>query len=78
MNKKVSLKVLGSNQTEVVLNDEYVLFFSYDTLVGVSCDGKLYITRTKYSKTTLKHISSWVGCANFTLVNQDELEAMVK
>ena len=53
------LHVLGQNMTELVL-DKGVLFFSYNTPVAALMDGKMYVTTTRYSNTTSRHITKFV------------------
>ena len=54
------LRQLGSNQTELSLNNGTSLFFSYETPVaGYSPDLGHFKTSTYYSRTTSKHINSY-------------------
>lgn len=58
----------GNNELEMIYND-FRLFFSYTTPVA-ACDPKtktIYITDTKYSRTTSKHINRWIS-----LVEEEE------
>ena len=64
-NQKVSHKMklnnFASNQTQINLNDGTVILFSYKTPVAAYVPGQGYIqTSKKWSKTTSKHISSWL------------------
>ena len=54
------LRQLGSNQTELSLNNGTSLFFSYETPVaGYSRDLGWFKTSTYYSRTTSKHINQY-------------------
>jgi hypothetical protein len=58
----------GNNELEMIYND-FRLFFSYATPVA-ACDPEtktVYITDTKYSRTTSKHINRWIS-----LVEEEE------
>ena len=54
------LKQIGSNQTELSLNNGNSIFFSYETPVaGYSDDIGFFRTATYYSKTTSRHINQY-------------------
>lgn len=57
----MNLKPIAQNQTELKLND-WVVFFSYQTPVVAwnRRDGEVYVTATKYSRTTTKHINKYL------------------
>ena len=56
------LKQIGSNQTELSLNNGNSIFFSYETPVaGYSDDIGFFRTATYYSKTTSRHINAYLG-----------------
>ena len=59
----MKLNQLGSNQTELVLNDGTQVLFSYETPVACWIDGQFYRTDKKWSQTTSRHINKWVHCA---------------
>ena len=59
----MKLKQLGSNQTELVLNDGTQVLFSYETPVACWIDGQFYRTDRKWSQTTSRHINKWAHCA---------------
>ena len=59
----MKLKQLGSNQTELVLNDGTQVLFSYETPVACWIDGQFYRTDKKWSQTTSRHINKWAHCA---------------
>ena len=55
------LRQLGSNQTELSLNNGNSIFFSYETPVaGYSDDIGFFKTATYYSKTTSRHINQYL------------------
>lgn len=60
----MNLKPLGMNKTEVELEPDHRILFSYRTPVAetyLSPEGMIYrITEKKWSRTTSKHISSWL------------------
>jgi hypothetical protein len=84
---KLHVKILksGPNQTEVLVGSK-ILFFSYETLVGLLIQGDvrfgfgLYITNQKYSKTTSGHLNKWLASQPSVLtvreVPQAELEEL--
>ena len=56
------LRQIGSNQTELSLNNGNSIFFSYETPVaGYSDDIGFFRTATYYSKTTSRHINAYLG-----------------
>ena len=57
----MKLKQLGSNQTELVLNDGTQVLFSYETPVACWKNGQFYSTAKKWSQTTSRHINKWAN-----------------
>ena len=56
------LRQLGSNQTELSLNNGNSIFFSYETPVaGFDSEDGFFKTETYYSKTTSRHINAYLG-----------------
>ena len=54
------LRQLGSNQTELSLNNGNSIFFSYETPVaGFDSEDGFFKTETYYSKTTSRHINQY-------------------
>ena len=54
------LRQLGSNQTELSLNNGNSIFFSYETPVaGYHSEDGFFKTDTYYSKTTSRHINQY-------------------
>ncbi len=77
----MKLKVIGSNQTEVEINNKKVLF-SYNTPVAYyDLETKqAYKTCKVWSNTTSKHINSWVMANQVpfvTKIGQEELDKLV-
>ena len=55
------LRQLGSNQTELSLNNGNSIFFSYETPVaGYHSEDGFFRTQTYYSKTTSRHINQYL------------------
>ena len=55
------LRQLGSNQTELSLNNGNSIFFSYETPVaGFDSEDGFFKTETYYSKTTSRHINQYL------------------
>ena len=74
----MQLKRLGSNQTQVSLNNGTKVFFSYDTPVAAQLPDYEYVrTATKWSVTTSKHINKWLEGVIATEVSQDILDNLV-
>ena len=58
------LRQIGSNQTELSLNNGNSIFFSYETPVaGFDAEDGFFKTETYYSKTTSRHINAYLGDA---------------
>jgi hypothetical protein len=66
----MTLRPLGANQTEVTINDELVILFSYRTPVACSVvlDGKWqhFKTEKQWSVTTSRHVNKWMPTATGT------------
>jgi hypothetical protein len=74
----MSLKVLGSNQTQITKSDGTRILFSYSTPVAAYVPGRGYIrTATSYSKTTAKHINAWLSGTKAATVPPSELDALM-
>jgi hypothetical protein len=72
----LTLKKIGSNQTEVRTSDSVILF-SYETPVAAIIDGKRFATTTKWSVTTSKHINRWIAGYPVEKVDQDFFWSLV-
>ena len=77
----MKVKPIGSNQTEVIMNNGNHVLFSYETPVAVSTIDGIFVTEVKYSNTTTRHINKW--CAGIIqdwsayMVSQTELENLI-
>jgi len=71
------LKVIGNNQTEITTKEGVQLFFSYETLVAARTMNNVYVTKTKYSNTTTKHINKWLDGLDYELVTQEQLDEIM-
>ena len=84
---KIKLNPIGTNQTEIDLGSK-ILFFSYQSLVGVADDehNALYLSKmAEFSRTTKKHVNNWIENhlhitekTEIKTIPQEELEAMVE
>lgn len=77
----MKLNPIKSNMTEVSINGKGTFLFSYQTLVAAKTPEGLKVTTTKYSNTTTKHITQWLGFKpdlKEVGVDQEVLEEMVK
>ncbi len=64
----MKLKQLGSNQTEIQLdNGNFLILVSYETPVASYHvkDNQFTKTNKKWSKTTTKHINNWIRDITF-------------
>jgi hypothetical protein len=58
----MTLNPIGPNQTEVYVNDNLTVFFSYKTPVAAWVSGEGYLrTDKKWSVTTSRHINRWLA-----------------
>ena len=68
---------VGSNMTEVQLNDGTKILFSYKTPVAANLYNGGYVrTSTYFSKTTSRHINKWLEGVKADLVEQSFLEQL--
>lgn len=68
----------GNNQTEVEINDDLTVFFSYKTPVAAHVTGKGYLKTDKFwSKTTSRHVNQWIDGPS-TTVPQAELDNLTQ
>lgn len=56
----LKLNPIASNMTEVD-NGQITVLFSYKTPVAAYVGGKFYRTAQRWSNTTARHISKWLG-----------------
>jgi hypothetical protein len=79
----MNLKQLGANKTELRFNDENDtrVLFSYETPVAYSQllnTGRVYFSSDKfYSRTTSRHIKSWLPIASAYLTTEDTIRTLV-
>ncbi len=77
----MKIKIIGANQTEVILADHYEtqIFFSYELAVCVRTADGCFVTTEKYSRTTSKHINKWIANLSniIKMVPQSEIDNMV-
>ena len=60
----LKVRNIGSNQTQVHVNDRIVILVSYETPVAAHVEGRGYFRTSQYhSNTTSKHIARWLGDA---------------
>lgn len=57
------LSNLGSNKTQITLEDGTKVLFSYHTPVAAWINGAFFKTSKKWSNTTTRHINSWTHLA---------------
>ena len=73
----LKVESLGPNKTLLTLEGKQV-FVSYSTPVAAWIQGRGYIkTSTKWSRTTSKHITQWLGGVNAEEVDQEVLNSLL-
>ena len=73
----MKLNTLGKNQTELTINNKKI-FFSYNTPVVVEVEGKIYVKKEKFSKTTSEHIVQYLQGRKHTILEASEFELLAK
>ena len=72
------LRQIGSNQTELTLNNGNSIFFSYETPVaGYNDEIGFFRTATYYSKTTSRHINAYLPDVEVTEVPEQFIADLV-
>ena len=56
----MNLNPIRANMTEVILNDDLKVLFSYKTPVACELKGEVFKTDKFWSKTTSRHINQWL------------------
>lgn len=56
----MTVNPIAPNQTEVRVNGNLIVLFSYKTPVACMLDNQYYRTEKKWSKTTSKYINKWL------------------
>jgi hypothetical protein len=75
----MKVKPIGSNRTELHLNNGAVILFSYQTPVAAQlAEGGFVRTSTKYSRTTSKHVTQWLEGARAREVDQAVLDNLAE
>lgn len=78
----MNLKPLGTNKTELDLGEGRKLLFSYETPVAytfnTSAGRVFWITNKFYSRTTTRHINSWLPRADAIEVPQEQIDSMME
>lgn len=73
----MKVRNVGSNQTEIELNNGTIVLYSYSTAVAAFVPGRGGLfSSTKYSATTSSHVSKAIerwGCTK-TVVDQTEID----
>jgi len=73
----MKIKPVGSNMTELQLDDVHVLF-SYETPVAACVFGKGFVrTEQWYSQTTTRHINKWLDGVDAPEVPQAAIDALI-
>jgi len=74
----MKLRNIGSNQTELEIGQDVLVFFSYQTPVAAFIPDQGYIrTNHKWSRTTSKHVNKWLRGYAATEVDQSILDTLV-
>lgn len=74
----MKLTPLGANRNEVDLGNGLKVLFSYKTPVAyIDGDGITYVTKTKWSRTTSKHINQWATGFDRIEVPQEQIDNLV-
>ena len=74
----MKIKPVGSNMTEIQLDDVHVLF-SYETPVAACIFGEGFVRTSQwYSQTTTRHINKWLQGVEAQTVSQDDLYAIAR
>jgi len=77
--KKMKIKSIGSNLSELVKNDGTIVIFSYSTPVIAWVDCNLYVTNQFYSKTTSRQINKYLeGLTGWVKKDPSFFENLVK
>ena len=75
----MQLDRLGPNQTTLTLADDRVIFFSYNTPVAAFIPGRGYLrSNWKWSRTTSKHIRSFIGGHASEDVDQSVIDDLLR
>ena len=73
----MKLKQIGSNQTQLTLDDGTEVFFSYETPVACKLNYDYFRTDKKWSQTTSRHVNKWLDGVNALHKPQSFFDALV-
>lgn len=73
----MKIKSIKPNMTEVTMTGKRVLV-SYETPVAIHVDGRFLVTNTKFSRTTSRHIKTWLEGESAEGVDQEVIESFLK
>lgn len=75
----MNLKPIASNMTEVTINENLVVLFSYQTPVAAMTQDGYIKTEKFWSKTTSRHINKWLPeGGRVTVKPQEYFNGLVK
>lgn len=74
----MKLNAIGPNQTEITFPNGNTVFFSYNTPVAARVKGQYFVTDHKWSKTTSRHITAWLGAVSPTTKPQPWFDSLTK
>lgn len=75
--KNLHLTPLGPNVNEVRIGDVYVLFSYQEAVAYRTPDGKAHVTAKRWSSTTTRHVTKWVGDSDYDVVTQESINKLV-
>ena len=73
----MNLRPVGKNQTILKVGNDKEIFFSYQTPVCAWIQGKFYKTSEHFSRTTSRHINSFLGKAKAEEKPQSFFDSLV-
>ena len=73
----MKLNQIGSNQTEITTARGNKVLYSYETPVAAWTEQGAFRTATKYSVTTTKHITAYLGKDVGKVVDQKFFDSLV-
>lgn len=75
----MKINSIGSNQTQISMNDGTEILVSYSTPVAAFIPGQGYVRTEKFwSNTTSKHTNRWLGGLKAKSVPQETLDDLMK
>ena len=70
------LNPIQANLTEIILNDNRVILFSYQTPVACKISDRVYRTSKRWSNTTTRHINKWLAGIPSELKEQEFFDSL--